>query len=172
MTLKTIICALLASTILVLAPSHASASTWPTKRYVCVEANLSTYWGISNAIRQWNGVEAGQPKFYWAASCPWDYSVRITTVYRPDWHGGTSQATTVAGETIRVKIVLNTAAGRHLSSSNLNAWRRLASVHELGHALGLHHSYVNDSVMCYCTEYWENNGVLHWTDKRALHRLY
>lgn len=168
--------AALAALILVLLPIQPAAAAdwrWHVER-VCVERHMSQYWGVDNAIHQWNSVDAGQPKFYFRVDCPYWNSVTVRTVWRPDaWYGGlASIKLNSSGSIGHVDIFLNNARSQNSLLYYRNRYRRYLSAHEFGHALGLPHNNHMGSVMSYRTNPYNNNGELHWVDRRNIHLKY
>lgn len=154
--------------------AQASTYRWPSERQtVCVERHLDRYWGVINAVIIWNDVNAGQPKFRLSDNCPYYGSVIISDVWRPNWgYGGMAWTTVSDGHILRAVIHLNNAAPAGLSRERARRWKRFASGHELGHALGLHHNETPGSIMCYCTDWYANDGSLNWADRQNLNALY
>lgn len=157
--------------------SPAGAQAFPEYKWVedrvCVQKHFDSYYGVNNAIEQWNSVAAG-PTFYRAAHCPYWHSVHVFKAWKATsrWAGITQPYLNGNYEIIRVIIRLNNWTGHTLPRRQLYTLRRFVATHEFGHALGLQHNNSVGSVMCYDTDWRANNGDINWYDRRSVRQLY
>lgn len=173
----TLICAFLLALVLIAAPaSGGSLGRWPQgQQTVCVQAHLSQFWGLPNAVRIWNAVKAGQPKFVVRSACPYEGSVYLTDAHEPGspYGGMTTVYPNTDGTIKHADILMNDDATSGLSRRLAYEWKRYATGHEFGHALGLDHTFNHPhSIMCYCTDSFKNDGTLSRVDRRNLRSLY
>lgn len=172
-----LICTFLLVLVLIAAPASASSlGRWPQgQQTVCVQVRLSQFWGVPNAVRIWNAVGAGQPKFVVRSTCPYEGSVYVTDENQPaSPYGGLTTVWQNADGTIRhADILMNDDAAKYLPHRQARHWKRYATGHEFGHALGLDHTYGRrGSIMCYCTNWFRNDGTLSRADRLNLRSLY
>jgi len=164
--------AVVAVLLTLLASVSPAAASWDSspcvwgKPEVTVRAHGNySRWKLQEAIREWNAVSAGQPKFRMVTDGTADVTIRKISDRSVPYDGTKYHRCSgpdIYDSQVRINTVWNTTA----------LTREYVMLHELGHALGLGHSFDEESVMCYCYPYSTRHAAPTAADADRLSALY
>lgn len=163
-------------------PQAQADDPWPLYRHptneVCVIADFAetgSGWGLHASIRDWNNA---QSVVHLSAHVTPGCS-RVNVHLYTNGDGYACGITQMGGVQSSNGVFIIDHADVYLNNARicrpypLKRWRKYVMAHELGHAMGLGHTFGDQSsVMCYCNDWYGNKGRPGPNDVATLVGLY